>query len=280
MKRFIFPLVMAVLLGVLIISCASLGTRTEGTSGPISWHVIDLKSESSRVPRGTVGDTRGTYSLMLVLKETQGIPITFTYRKDTIYASNITFLKPVDQAITLKLRPHEERYIPLTLSWGCSAGDCFQLENVAPRWTINLTGTDDKDNPVAAVINMHLPPAPSLAQTDQSPKPFAVTFTTGLTRDNKPMNDLTEISINEKRIYIFVQWHLSPTEHNWSSKIFDGSGKLVREGRSKFTPQQTLWNTWAWHNINKQTDQPGKWKVEIYLDGEKMAEQYLTILPQ
>ncbi|HJY82617.1 MAG TPA: hypothetical protein VKK81_16230 [Candidatus Binatia bacterium] len=90
MKRFIFPLVMAVLLGVLIVGCASLGVRTEGTSGPFAWHVTDLKSESAPLLQGTSGDTSGTYSLTLVLKETQGIPLTFTYRKDTIYASYIT----------------------------------------------------------------------------------------------------------------------------------------------------------------------------------------------
>jgi hypothetical protein len=110
----------------------------------------------------------------------------------------------------------------------------IDLENVTPRWTINLTGTDDKGNPVKAVINMHLPPAPPMAKTDQTPKPYAVTFTTGLTDDKKPLNDLTEISIHEKSIYIFVQWYLSPTEHNYTSKIFDGAGRLLREWRSKF----------------------------------------------
>ena len=149
-----------VLLGMLIASCVPLGTRTEGTSGPIAWHVTDLKSESVLGLRGTPGDARGTYSFTLVLKETQGILITFTYRKDTIYASYITVLKSVDQAINLRLRPHEERRFPLTFSWGCSAGDCLQVENVAPRWTINLTGTDDKGNSVKAVININLPPNP------------------------------------------------------------------------------------------------------------------------
>src|SRR5262245_4928341 len=207
MKHFIVPLVMAALLGVLLVGCAStggLGVHTEGVSGPIAWHVTDLRSESSPVTRSaTSGDSRGIYALTLVLKETQGVPLTFTYRKDTIYASHITVFRPVDQAINFKLRAHEERYIPLTFPWSCSTGNCFQLENVAPRWTINFTGTDDKGNPVQVVINMNLPPAPPVAQTDQ-PKPYAVTFTTGLTQDRKPVNDLTEISMNEKSIYIFV----------------------------------------------------------------------------
>src|SRR5713226_6358886 len=76
-------------LGMLIAGCVPLGTRTEGTSGPIAWHVTDLKTESVG-DRTSPGDFRGAYSFTLVLKETQGIPITFTYRKDTIYASGLT----------------------------------------------------------------------------------------------------------------------------------------------------------------------------------------------
>jgi hypothetical protein len=36
----------------------------------------------------------------------------------------------------------------------------MQAENIAPRWTINFTGKDDKGNAVTAVINMNLPPNP------------------------------------------------------------------------------------------------------------------------
>jgi len=151
---------LTLILGAVLTGCASLGVRTEGTSGPIAWHVTDLKSELVPGLRGTPGDARGTYSFTLVLKETQGIRITFTYRKDTMYASSITILQSVDQAINLRLRPHEERRFPLTFSWGCPAGDCLQVENVAPRWTINLTGTDGKGNAVTVVININLPPNP------------------------------------------------------------------------------------------------------------------------
>jgi hypothetical protein len=143
-------------LGMMIAGCASLGVRTEGTSGPIAWHVTDLKSAAG--PR----DVLGTYSFTLVLKETQGMPLTFTYRKDTISASNLTVLNSEDQAINLRFRPHEERRFPLTFSWDCAGGmgDCIDPGSVAPRWTITLTGTDEKGTPVKAVINIALPPNP------------------------------------------------------------------------------------------------------------------------
>ncbi len=146
-------------LGMLIAGCVPLGTRTEGTSGPIAWHVTDLKTESVG-DRTSPGDFRGAYSFTLVLKETQGIPITFTYRKDTIYATDLTILRSADQAINLRLRPHEERRFPLTFSWGCAAADCLQPRSVAPLWTINLTGSDEKGQAVQVVIQMRLPDNP------------------------------------------------------------------------------------------------------------------------
>lgn len=141
---------LTLILGTVLTSCASLGVRTEGTSGPIAWHVTELKLE----------DDRGAYSFTLVLKETQGIPLTFTYRKDTIHAVDITFLQSFDQALGLRLKPHEERRLPLSVSWGCLAGNCFKPRNVSPRWTINLTGIDDQGNPIKAIINIALPPNP------------------------------------------------------------------------------------------------------------------------
>ena len=143
-----------VFLGMLMAGCVPLGTTTEGTSGPIAWHVTDLKSAS--VP----GEVRGTYSFTLVLKESQGTPITFTYRQDTIYASGLTTLQSVDQAINLTLRPYEERRLPLTFSWGCVQEPCRNPGSVAPLWVINLTGSNDNGKPVQAVIKIRLPPNP------------------------------------------------------------------------------------------------------------------------
>src|SRR5262249_43036009 len=117
MQRFICPVMVMCLLSA---GCATLGVRTEGTSGPIAWQAIDLKSESAPVLQGTIGNSTGRYSLTLVLKETQGIPITFTYRKDNIYASGLTVSRSVDQAINVKFKPYEERRFPLTFTWGCS----------------------------------------------------------------------------------------------------------------------------------------------------------------
>jgi len=143
-----------VLLGMLMAGCVPLSTTTEGASGPITWHLTDLKTTA--VP----GESQGMYAFTLVLKESQGTPITFTYRKDTIYASGLTVLRSVDQAIDLRLRPYEERRIPVTFTWGCPAGDCRKLGIVAPIWVMNITGSDEKGQAVQAVIKIRLPDNP------------------------------------------------------------------------------------------------------------------------
>ena len=97
------------------------------------------------------------------------MPVTFIYRKDTIYASSVTILKSADEAINLRFRSHEEHRFPLTFSWGCSAGDCIQVANVTPRWTINLTGTDAQGHAVQAVIKIHLPANPETYQKPKQP---------------------------------------------------------------------------------------------------------------
>src|SRR5713226_5135099 len=131
-------------LGMLIAGCVPLGTRTEGTSGPIAWHVTDLKTESVG-DRTSPGDFRGAYSFTLVLKETQGIPITFTYRKDTIYATDLTILRSADQAINLRLRPHEERRFPLTFSGVSHLSNYGRNGMTGPIWRPLPTG--DKVTP-------------------------------------------------------------------------------------------------------------------------------------
>jgi len=109
---------------------------------------------------------------------------------------------------------------------------------------------------------------------------IGTTFTTGISEVNIPNNNLQQISINEKRLYVFMKWRLSKEDHYYKVKIFDGSEKLVSEVEYKVRPEQPIWNTWIWYSISKYVDTPGQWKVEVYLDGRKAGEKYLTVLSE
>jgi hypothetical protein len=104
-------------------------------------------------------------------------------------------------------------------------------------------------------------------------------FTTGLNSKNAPMNNLSQISINTRRIYIYTRWQLSLEYHDIIIKFFDESGKLLYQNRNNRVPYNTTWSVWAWYDIKKDRDKPGKWKTEIYLDGKKAGEKYITVLP-
>ncbi|HIH95962.1 MAG TPA: hypothetical protein HA348_00480 [Thermoplasmata archaeon] len=110
---------------------------------------------------------------------------------------------------------------------------------------------------------------------------YRVIFTTGLTKNDQPVNNLKEISIDEQRIYIYVTWFsISDGEHNYLCKMFDGSGILVTTGQMSFTAEGGSWNTWTSYNIKKHVDKPGNWTFEIYLDGKKVIEESLAVLSQ
>ena len=104
-------------------------------------------------------------------------------------------------------------------------------------------------------------------------------FTTGLNSNNAPLNNLSQISINTGRIYLFAYFRLSLEYHDIIIKLFDESGKLLHQHRNNRVPYDTTWSVWAQYEIKKDRDKPGQWKTEIYLDGKKVGEKYITVLP-
>ena len=112
-----------------------------------------------------------------------------------------------------------------------------------------------------------------------APKLDKTVFAAGLDANNSPVNDLKQISINHGRLYIYTYWQLPLEYHEAVIKLFDDSGKLLKEFRQGRVPYNSAWRFWAWYDIDTAKDKPGKWKAEVYLDGKKYAEEYLTVLP-
>jgi len=116
---------------------------------------------------------------------------------------------------------------------------------------------------------------------ENTPRAYRVVFTTGISEDKNPINDLTKISISEKRMYVFSRWtglKLNKT-HKLTSKIFDDSGTLLLQSQYDFTPKKSNWNVWNNYKLDQHTDKPGRWKFEIYLDDIKRIDKTLTVLP-
>ena len=111
------------------------------------------------------------------------------------------------------------------------------------------------------------------------PQPRNVIFTTGLTSDREPINDVRQISINEQRIFLYVRWQLPRSEHIQVTRIVDGAGKVLMQREDRFIAPASnpTPSTWVWYDIDKSRDTPGAWTFEVYLNGQKMVEERLTV---
>lgn len=112
----------------------------------------------------------------------------------------------------------------------------------------------------------------------------SVVFTTGLTKENQPENNLTKVSLDKERIYIFVRWKFDLEKQKSfivSYRVFDGSGNYVNSMGRAFFPRTEDWNSWYRVYLRKNLNHtPGNWRFEVYLDDRKMVEKYLNVLPQ
>ncbi len=139
---------------VLVLGCAAAPIRTEGVTGPVAWYATDVTWAKTTVD-GREGER---YSLTLVLKETSGAGITFTHLKRAVFQHHVRS-SPVERTGRWRLQPHGELQFPFSHSWYCpQAFDrCLEVYG-APQWTITLTGTDDRCQPVQLVIDFASPP--------------------------------------------------------------------------------------------------------------------------
>ena len=107
-------------------------------------------------------------------------------------------------------------------------------------------------------------------------------FTTRLTEENQPKNNLKKVSLDKEGIYIFVRWKLDLEKQKSfivSYRVFDGSGSYVNSIGRAFFPRTEDWNSWYWVYFQR-TQTPGNWRFEVYLDDRKMVEKYLKVLPR
>jgi hypothetical protein len=105
-------------------------------------------------------------------------------------------------------------------------------------------------------------------------------FTRGLDSKNAPVDDVTDISIDEKRVYIYNSWRsISPEQHDYLCRVYDGSGKNVETSGTTFPPSAGQIPNWTWLDLDKSAHVPGKWKFEVYLDDGKVIEKYLEVRP-
>jgi hypothetical protein len=110
---------------------------------------------------------------------------------------------------------------------------------------------------------------------------YEAVFTSGLDKNGRPADSIEEISIEKERIYFYIAWkHLSNKEYKLKTKVYDGDGDLVFSQPHSFRPYADgLYNSWIWYSFNKFVDTPGYWRFDVHVDGKKVFEKQLKVLP-
>ncbi len=107
---------------------------------------------------------------------------------------------------------------------------------------------------------------------------YKAIFTKEIKRNQSFMESINKISINVKKIYLYIKWERLPIKtHDYLIKITDGAGSLAWQSPWKFTNKDTKHYTWSEYGPKKGIDIPGKWKFEVFLGSQKIIEKNLLV---
>lgn len=140
---------------LLLTGCASLGVRTDGTSGPIAWRVENI----AVVTREVRGNPREGQAFTVVLKNVGDRTITFT-RIDEMRYRPQTDGSSASYSGRWVLRPGVEWKWDRFASLACpSESGCTDSGSSQALFRMIFTGTDDEKRPIEARLDITLPPA-------------------------------------------------------------------------------------------------------------------------
>ena len=88
------------------------------------------------------------------------------------------------------------------------------------------------------------------------------------------------VSFGDKQVILFTCWHgLDEQEYEYVAKIYDSSGRQVLSHPVNFIPEsgEERWDVWTPYVFDPAIDVPGRWRFEVYLDGELVGWQPLEV---
>ncbi len=136
----------------------------------------------------------------------------------------------------------------------------------------SVTGNQDTSSPPS---NADASPEASNQQTKVTLS--AITLTNGI-QNSLPVQDLQDkVPANIGKLYI----HMNPiapagSQHVFSGKILDGSGRIIFTHTMNVTATPAPWYVWFYHRI-KNDDQPGKWTFILSIDGKTAPPVTFTV---
>ena len=83
----------------------------------------------------------------------------------------------------------------------------------------------------------------------------------------------------QKKFYLAIHLTELPSrEYEGVCKVFDSQGKLAARGQSRLIATDDRLSAWCWYHF-KDKDKPGNWRLEFYLDNQRVVQSSLQVLP-
>jgi serine/threonine protein kinase len=102
-----------------------------------------------------------------------------------------------------------------------------------------------------------------------------------LTTDFSNYIKVTEVVSIKKPKNFYWATHLTELpsrEYEGVCKVFDSQGKLAARGQSRLIATDDRLSAWCWYHF-KDKDKPGNWRLEFYLDNQRVVQSSLQVLP-
>ena len=102
-----------------------------------------------------------------------------------------------------------------------------------------------------------------------------------LTTDFLNYIKVTEVVSIKKQKKFYWAIHLTELpsrEYGGVCKVFDSQGKLAARGQSRLIATDDRLSAWCWYHF-KNKDKPGNWRLEFYLDNQRVVQSSLQVLP-
>jgi hypothetical protein len=127
-------------------------------TGSVAWHATAFQLAQATV-QGQPGE-RSAFTL--VLKELNGVGITFTDLQRTVSARHVNTAS-TERTGRWRLRPNGELRLPFSFTYYCPQAfdSCSGPPVFAPHWHLVLKGADDRGQPLQVVIDLDVPPRSS-----------------------------------------------------------------------------------------------------------------------
>jgi hypothetical protein len=117
--------------------------------------------------------------------------------------------------------------------------------------------------------------------TAPEPEAYAITFATGLTADNDPADEVTQVSVDAPAVFLYVKWRNLEPQRRYEVvyTVFDGGGNHVTSERAFMTPTGPRWATWFGHEFKSSgaDRRTGTWSFEVTLDGVSRGRKNLLV---